>query len=72
MQHCQVASLILCTKKQGLSQTSALLTIRKVCQLPDESTTLEIFDIRTDDLRNIFTLETTDGSLFEIKCRKIK
>ncbi len=72
MQHCQVASLILCTKKQDLSQISALLTIRKVCQLPDESTTLEIFDIGTDDLRNIFTLETTDGSLFEIKCRKIK
>lgn len=72
MQHCQVASLILRTKKQGLFQISALLTIRKVCQLPDESTTLEISDIGTDDLRNIFTLETTDGSLFEIKCRKIK
>lgn len=44
----------------------------KLFELLDESTTLEISDIETDDLRNIFTLETTDGSLFEIECRKIK
>lgn len=44
----------------------------KLFELLDESTTLEISDIETDDLRNIFTLETTDGSLFEIEYRKIK
>lgn len=44
----------------------------KLFELLDESRSLEICDIETDDLSNTFTLETTDGSMFQIECRKIK
>lgn len=44
----------------------------KLFELLDESRSLEISDIETDDLSNTFTLETTDGSMFQIECRKIK
>ncbi len=41
-------------------------------ELLDDSSSLEITDIETNDLLNRFTIETTDGSLFEIECKKIK
>lgn len=31
----------------------------------------EIVDIDTDDVKNIFTIETVDGSVFETRCRKL-
>lgn len=43
----------------------------KIFELLDESSDLEIADIDTDDLKNIFTIETADGSVFEIRCRKL-
>lgn len=44
----------------------------KLFELLNESSSLEIVDIETNDLCNLFTIETTDGSLFEIECRKVK
>ena len=44
----------------------------KVCELLDEDQTLEIVEIETNDIMNTFTIETADGSIFEIECRKIK
>lgn len=44
----------------------------KLFELLDESSSLDIADIETKDLHNLFTVKTTDESLFEIECRKIK
>lgn len=41
-------------------------------ELLNESNSLKIVDIETNDLCNLFIIETIDGSLFEIECRKIK
>ena len=43
----------------------------KLFEVLDESSSLEIADIEADDLSNIFTVKTTDGSMFEIECRKV-
>lgn len=43
----------------------------KIFEALDESSELEIVDIDTDDLKNTFTVETTDGSVFEVECRKL-
>ena len=42
----------------------------KVFELLDEDQTLEIVEIETNDIMNTFTIETADGSIFEIECRK--
>ena len=44
----------------------------KLFEMLDESSSLEISDIETNDLHNLFTVEISDGSLFEIECRKIQ
>lgn len=44
----------------------------KLFDVLNESNTLNIADIRASDLFNTFTVETADGSLFEIECRQIK
>lgn len=43
----------------------------KIFELLDESSDLEIVDIDTDDLKNIFTIKIADGSIFEVECRKM-
>jgi len=40
--------------------------------LLNDSDSMGISDIETDDRNNIFTIETIDGSVFEIECRQIK
>lgn len=44
----------------------------KLFEMLNESSSLEIADIETDDLSNVFKVETTDGSMFEIECRKVQ
>lgn len=39
--------------------------------LLNDSDSMGISDIETDDRNNIFTVETNDGSVFEIECRQI-
>lgn len=43
----------------------------KIFEAIDEINDFEIADIDTDDLKNVFTVETADGSIFEIECRKL-
>ena len=43
----------------------------KIFEALDEISDFEIVDIDADDLKNIFTVETADGSVFEIECRKL-
>lgn len=40
--------------------------------LPNDSDSMGISDIETDDRNNIFTIKTIDESVFEIECRQIK
>lgn len=40
--------------------------------LLNDSDSMGISDIETDDRNNIFTIETIDGSVFEIECRQIR
>lgn len=40
--------------------------------LLNDSDSMGISDIETDDRNNIFTIKTIDGSMFEIECRQIK
>ena len=40
--------------------------------LLNDSDNMGISDIETDDRNNIFTVETNDGSVFEIECRQIR
>lgn len=44
----------------------------RLYNLLDDSENLELADIDTDDKNDIFTIKTNDGSVFEIKARKIK
>lgn len=39
--------------------------------LNDNSEELEISDIQTHESENTFGISTTDGSVFEIECRRI-
>ena len=39
--------------------------------LLNDSDSLDIADIDTDDRNNVLTVKTLDGSLFEIECRKM-
>lgn len=39
--------------------------------LLNDSDSLDIADIDTDDRNSIFMIKTQDGSLFEIECRKM-
>ena len=43
----------------------------KLFDLLNDSDELDISDINTDDRRGLFTISTTDGSQFEILCRKL-
>ncbi|MCI8785546.1 MAG: hypothetical protein HFI84_02670 [Eubacterium sp.] len=43
----------------------------KIFEALDEIKDFEIVDIETDDAKNTFTVETVDGSKFEIECRKL-
>ena len=43
----------------------------KIFEALDEIKDFEIVDIDTDDAKNTFTIETVDGSKFEIECRKL-
>ena len=43
----------------------------KTFELLDEGSDLEIVDIDTDDLKNIFTIKIAAGSIFEVECRKL-
>ena len=43
----------------------------KIFELLDEGSDLEIVDIDTDDLKNIFTIKIAAGSIFEVECRKL-
>ena len=42
----------------------------KIFDLLNESDELDLSDIRVDDRRGIFTIHTTDGSVFELLCRQ--
>lgn len=43
----------------------------KLFDLLNDSDDLDISDITTDDRRGLFTVSTTDGSTFELLCRKL-
>ena len=43
----------------------------KLFDLLNDSDGLDISDITTDDRRGLFTVSTTDGSTFELLCRKL-
>ena len=43
----------------------------KLFDLLNDSDDLNIVDIVTDDRRGLFTVNTTDGSTFELLCRKL-
>ena len=43
----------------------------KIFEALDEIKDFEIVDIETDDAKNTFTVETVDGSKFEIECMKL-
>lgn len=43
----------------------------KLFDLLNDSDDLDISDIATDDRRGLFTVSTTDGSTFELLCRKL-
>ena len=42
----------------------------KLFDLLNDSDELELSDIRADDKRDIFTVCTADGSVFELLCQK--
>lgn len=44
----------------------------KLFDVLNDSDSMGISDIETDDRNNIFTVETNDGSVFEIECRQIR
>ncbi len=43
----------------------------KLFDLLNESDELDLSDISSDDRRNLFTIHTSDGSTFELLCRKL-
>ena len=43
----------------------------KLFDLLNDSDVLDISDITTDDRRGLFTVSTSDGSAFELLCRKL-
>lgn len=43
----------------------------KLFDLLNDSDALDIADIATDDRRGLFTVNTSDGSAFELLCRKL-
>lgn len=43
----------------------------KIFEALDEISDFLIVDIDADDVKNIFKIETEDGSVFEIECRKL-
>ena len=44
----------------------------KLFDVLNDNDSMGISDIETDDRNNIFTVETNDGSVFEIECRQIR
>ena len=44
----------------------------KLFDLLNDNDSMGISDIDTDDKNNIFTVETVDGSMFEIECRQLR
>ena len=44
----------------------------KLFDLLNDSDDLNIVDIVTDDRRGLFTVNTTDGSTFELLCRRLQ
>lgn len=43
----------------------------KLFDLLNESDELNLSDISSDDRRDLFTISTSDGSTFELLCRKL-
>lgn len=43
----------------------------KLFDLLNDSDDMGIADIATDDRRSLFTVSTTDGSTFELHCKKL-
>lgn len=43
----------------------------RIFDILNDADSLEIYDIETDDKRNIFTIATQAGIIFEVECRQI-
>ncbi len=43
----------------------------KLFDILNDSDNIDILDIITDDRRGLFIVSTSDGSVFEILCRKL-
>lgn len=43
----------------------------RIIDILNDADSLDIYDIETDDKRNIFTIATQVGIIFEVECRQI-